>query len=325
MSYPRAIVLAAMIAIACSLKIPQASVAKIGETPDTIIETGMVVLHVRVTDSKGTPIADVPQDDFVITEDGVPQKITLFTKDSVPLTYGLVIDSSASLRTQYLNVIRAAETIVESNRPADETFLVRFISSDKIETTQETTSDKALLMKVLRDDFYLEHGQSAVIDAVYLSAEKLGKQTIEGASVRRQALILITDGEERNSYYDSETLFKLLAATDVQIFTIGLTKELKPGARDKAVKFLTRLGTYTGGQTFFPASPADIELISKQIIDVIRRQYVIGYMPTGIDARKDFHKIQVSITDNPNQEKRVAVTRIGYSTRSAKSKEQKSK
>ena len=274
----------------------------------------MVLLHVRVTDSTGKAIVDVPQSSILITEDGVPQKIELLVKEDSPLIYGLMIDSSGSVRGQYPHIMRAAEQIIGSNRSTDETFLVRFISSDKIYTAQEPTSDKALLKKVLDDFFYLEGGYSAVIDAVYLSAEKLAQQKMDPANFRRRVLVLITDGEDRESYYKPEHLFKLLAATDVQIFAIGLTSDLKPQSRDRAINLLNRLGAATGGQTFFAATAADIERISKEIMHEIRTQYVIGYVPSGIDTNKHFHKIHISLNDNPNQEKRANITRVGYST-----------
>lgn len=306
MNYPR-IILVAIIAVACIVTIPQASVA-------IKMDSRMVMLHVRVTDSTGKAVGNVPQTSVVVTEDGVPQKIEVFINDETPLSYGLVIDSSASVRPQYVHVMNSVEQIVESNRPTDDTFLIRFISSDKIEIAQEPTSDKAQLIKSLRDSFWLEGGQSAVIDAVYLSANKFAQLKTEVGRPRRRVLVLITDGEDRDSYYDTQALFKFLAATDVQIFTIGLTKDLKPASRNKAINLLTRLGDATGGQTFFVSSDAEIERIAKEILNEIRTQYVIGYVPSGIDAGRDFHKIQVSLNDNPHQDRRVAVTRLDYST-----------
>lgn len=309
MNYSHAIVLVAMIATACVLTIPQAAAQAVPAAP----QNKMVMLHVRVTNSMGRVVAGVPQNGIVVTEDGVPQKITHFVNDETPLTYGLMIDSSGSVRSQYAGIIRAAEQIVESNRPADETFLVRFISSDKIETAQETTSDKARLRKVL-SEYYVEGGSSAVIDAVYLSAQKLAEQKVDIGNLRRRVLVLITDGEDRVSFYKQEQLFNLLAATDVQIFTIGLTQELKPQSRDKAINLLNRLAAATGGRTFLASSAEQVEPIGQELMHEIRTQYVIGYVPSGIDASKGAHKIQIAFTDNANQDRNIVITRVGYST-----------
>jgi Ca-activated chloride channel family protein len=151
----------------------------------------------------------------------VPQTIETFTREEVPISYGLAVDTSGSLRSQIQSVIDAGKTIVNSNKPGDETFLVRFISSDKIQTEQDFTDNKEMLMDGL-DNLYVEGGQTAVIDAVYLSAEHVSeyKKGDEGDR-RRRALIVITDGEDRSSFYKQEQLFARLREEDVQIFVIG--------------------------------------------------------------------------------------------------------
>ncbi|HEU4933103.1 MAG TPA: VWA domain-containing protein [Pyrinomonadaceae bacterium] len=273
-------------------------------------QTQTVLLHVRVTDPNDKAVLDVPQDRFQVTEDGVPQKITLFMNKEIPLSYGLVIDASGSMRSQLNQTMDAAGRIVLSNRPTDETFVVRFVSSDKITVEQEPTSNKTALFRALAD-FYVEGGASAVVDAVYLSAQKLTEQK-DADELRRRILILVTDGEDRASFYKQDELFQLLSANNIQVFTIALTKDLPAGSRDKAIKLLKRLGLDTGGRTYFPTSKTDIERIAGEIINDIRMQYVIGYEPSGDNSRNHFHKVQVSISENPNEEKRAAITRVGY-------------
>src|SRR4029078_12821630 len=136
------------------------------------INADLVQLHVRVIDRNNRPIDNVRQNDFHVFEDGVPQPIETFTREEVPISYGLAIDTSGSLRSQLQALIDAGKTIINSNRAGDETFLVRFISSDKIETVQDFTPSKDLLIDGL-DSLYVEGGQTAIIDAVYLSAERV--------------------------------------------------------------------------------------------------------------------------------------------------------
>jgi len=276
-------------------------------------QTQTVILHVRVTNPDDKAVLDVPQESFQVTEDGVPQKIAFFINKEVPLSYGLVIDGSGSMRSQINEILGAAGRIVSSNRPSDETFVVRFVSTDKIYVQQEATSNKTALFKAL-DQFYIEGGLSAVVDAIYLSAQKLAELKDTG-QLRRRILILVTDGEDRVSFYKQDKLFELLGENNIQVFTIALTNELKPSSRDKAMKLLTRLALDTGGRTYFPDSKTDIERVAAEIINDIRMQYVIGYEPTADDTRKDFHKVLVTITENSNQEKRVAITRVGYQSR----------
>src|SRR5438034_1079234 len=159
------------------------------------VNTDLVTLNVRVIDRNNRPIGNVRQDEFHIFEDGVRQPIETFTREEVPMSYGLAVDTSGSLRSQLQSVIDAAKTIVNSNKSGDETFLVRFISSDKIETVQDFTASKDLLLDGL-ENLYVEGGQTAIIDAVYLSAEHVAEyKKGDESDRRRRALILVTDGE----------------------------------------------------------------------------------------------------------------------------------
>jgi Ca-activated chloride channel family protein len=294
-------------------------------TPPPTIEEGdilrinaeLVQLHVRVIDRNNKPINNVPEGDFHVFEDGVPQTIETFTREEVPISYGLAVDTSGSLRTQLQSVIDAGKTIINSNKGGDETFLVRFISSDKIETVQDFTDNKELLMDGL-DSFFVEGGQTAIIDAVYLSAEHVSEyRKGDEGDRRRRALIVITDGEDRNSFYKQEQLFAKLREEDVQIFVIGFINELDKDAglirkspREKAVGLINKLASETGGRAFFPDSVADLPQIANEIIRDLRTQYVISYNPTNKAQDGSFRAIKVTV-NQPSGEHRIALTRTG--------------
>ena len=295
-------------------------------TPPTEIDPGDIVkitaelvqLHVRVIDRNNRPINNVPQSAFHIFEDGVPQTIETFTREDVPISYGLAVDTSASLRSQIQSVIDAGKTIVNSNKPGDETFLVRFISSDKIETVQDFSESKEALMDAL-DNLYVEGGQTAVIDAVYLSAEHVSeyKKGDEGDR-RRRALIVITDGEDRSSFYKQEQLFARLREEDVQIFVIGFVNELDKEAgfirkspRDKAVNLINKLASETGGRAFFPESISELPEIANEIVRDMRTQYVIAYNPTNKTQDGSYRAIKVTVDQTSDTDKRIALTRTG--------------
>jgi Ca-activated chloride channel family protein len=199
--------------------------------PDEVvkIDTSLVNLHVRVVDRNNRPINDVAEGDFRVFENGVQQQVQFVSREEVPISYGLVVDNSGSLRSQIGQVIEAAKTIVASNKPGDEAFVVRFIASDEIKILQDFTADKAALGDAL-DDMFIEGGQTAVIDAVYLAAEHASERR-KGDPVedkRRRALILVTDGEDRNSFYKQEQLFEAMQEQDVQIF-VTETRSRTPG------------------------------------------------------------------------------------------------
>ncbi len=282
------------------------------------INADLVQLHVRVIDRNNRPINNVQQAEFHVFEDGVPQPIESFTREEVPISYGLAVDTSGSLRSQLQSVIDAAKTIINSNKPGDETFLVRFISSDKIETVQDFTASKDLLMDGL-DSFYVEGGQTAVIDAVYLSAEHVSEyRKGDEGDRRRRALIVITDGEDRNSFYKQEQLFARLREEDVQIFVIGFVNELDKEAglirkspRDKAVGLINKLASETGGRAFFPESVADLPQIANEIVRDLRTQYVIAYNPTNKTQDGSYRAIKVTVDQPSGSDKRIALTRTG--------------
>ena len=288
--------------------------------PDSriVINAELVELHVRVIDRNNRPINNVRQNEFRVFEDGVAQTIESFSREEVPISYGLAVDTSASLRTQIQSVIDAAKTIINSNKKGDETFLVSFISSDKIETKQDFTDNKEALMDAL-ENLYVEGGQTAVIDAVYLTAEHVaGYKRGDESDRRRRALIVITDGEDRNSFYKQEQLFARLREEDVQIFVIGFINELDKDAglirkspRDKAVSLINKLASETGGRAFFPDSIAELPQIANEIVRDMRTQYVIAYNPTNKTQDGSYRAIRVTVDQPSDAEKRIALTRTG--------------
>ena len=275
-------------------------------------------MHVRVIDRNNKPIGNVTKGEFHVYEDGVAQTIESFTREEVPISYGLAVDTSASLRSQIQSVIDAGKTIVNSNKPGDETFLVRFVSSDKIQTEQDFTDKKDLLMDAL-DNLYVEGGQTAVIDAVYLSAEHVTEyKKGDENDRRRRALIVITDGEDRSSFYKQEQLFARLREEDVQIYVIGFVNELDKEAgfirkspREKAVGLINKLASETGGRAFFPESISELPDIAKEIVRDMRTQYVISYNPTNKTQDGSYRAIKVSVDQPSDSEKRIALTRTG--------------
>ncbi len=282
------------------------------------VNTELVTLNVRVIDRNNRPINTVRETDFHVFEDGVPQPIESFTREEVPISYGLAVDTSGSLRSQLQGVIDAGKTIINSNRPGDETFLVRFISSDKIETVQDFTSKQDLLIDGL-DSLYVEGGQTAIIDAVYLTADHVAEyKKGDDSDRRRRALIVITDGEDRSSFYSQEKLFARLREADVQIYVIGFVNELdkdggliRKSPRDKAVNLINKLATETGGRAFMPQSLSELPQIANEIVRDLRTQYVLSYNPTNKNRDGSFRAIKVTVDQDSSRDRRIALTRNG--------------
>jgi len=296
--------------------------------PDAIVRvnTDLVTLNVRVVDRNNRPINDARQNQFHVFENGVEQPIEFFSTEEVPITYGLVVDNSGSMRSQIDTVIEAAKTIINSNRPGDETFIERFVDREKIEVVRDFTANRQDLMDGL-DDMIIEGGQTAVIDAVYLGADHVAnyKKSNDQDDRRRRALILVTDGEDRESFYNQDRLFQALREEDVQIFVIGFVNELdreggliRKSPRDRSVALINRLASETGGRAFFPNSLSDLPDIARQITHDLRTQYVVSYNPTNKLRDGSFRPIRVAVDDAQGQH-RVAITRTGrYATPSSR-------
>ena len=297
---------------------PDPNGAEIDAESRLTINTDLVTLHVRVIDRNNRPINNINKADFKVLEDGVPQPIFSFTEEEVPVIYGLAVDTSGSLRPQFDSVISAAKTIINSNKKGDETFLERFISSDKIETIQDFTDKKDFLMDGL-DQLYIEGGQTAVIDGVYLAAGHVADyKNTTNDDRRRRALIVVTDGEDRQSYYNEQQLFAQLREEDVQIYVIGFVNELdsdrgliRKSSKDKAVGLLNRLATETGGRAFFPQSISELPQIANEIVRDLRTQYVISYDPTNKTHDGSYRAIKVMVNQPTTGDRRIALTRPG--------------
>jgi Ca-activated chloride channel family protein len=283
------------------------------------VNTQLVTLNVRVIDRNNKPIDNVQKNDFHVYEDNVSQPIEYFTREEVPISYGLAVDTSLSLRNQFLSVIDAAKTIVNSNKKGDETFIERFISSDKINIEKEFTASKDELVDAI-DNLFLEGGQTAVVDGVYLAAEHVAEyRKGDDSDRRRRALIVITDGEDRHSYYTEPQLLQRLREEDVQIYIIGFLNELdkesgfiKKSPREKAMSLLNKLATETGGRAFFPQSISEMPEIAAAIVRDMRTQYVLAYNPTNKERDGSYRAVRVTVDEGPQRDKRIALTRSGY-------------
>jgi Ca-activated chloride channel family protein len=283
------------------------------------IDTEEVSLNVRVVDGNNRSVSNLNQTHFKVYEDDVLQPITSLTTAEVPVINALVIDNSRSLRSQLKMVIEAGKIIVGANRPNDESAVVRFVSSDKIEVVQDFTPRKTSLDNAL-DNLFVEGGQTAIIDAVYQTAKKVEEyqNSQKKEDVKLRSLILVSDGDDRGSVREEQQLFKLLRESQVQIYAIGfinaLSKESDQNGinrQEKAKAFLTRLARETGGKVYFPNSIDELPQIASEISGELRTQYLISYAPTNEVRDGAFRKIKVEITEGANKEKRIAITRTG--------------
>jgi Ca-activated chloride channel homolog len=272
------------------------------------VNVDLRLLHVSVQDEKGEIIKGLKKDEFTIYEDKVQQEISLFREEDVPVSMGMVIDNSGSMRTKRERVNKAALTFVRTSNPQDEIFLINF--NDQVYIDQDFTKNQDDLRDVLEG--IDARGGTALYDAIYLSLEHIreGKED-------KKALLLISDGEDRDSRYKYETVLEFARESHASIFVIGLFDKEgeRSRAQKKAAKHLEEIAEETGGKCYFPESADEVEAICTQVAHEIRNQYTLGYKPT--NARRDGTWRAVTVKLNTlsagkNSKKPVARTKRGY-------------
>ena len=276
------------------------------------LSTDLVMLDVTVIDATANkPALDLKEDQFQILEDKLPQKIDFFSKDQVPVSVVFTIDTSGSMKAKLDTVIKASVNLTKECRKGDEMAVIEF--KDTPELLSEFTEDENEITDTLQN--LVARGRTALFDALYLAADYAHKE----AKNRRRAVILVTDGLDKNSYYKFEEVVDRLRETDVQIYLIGFTNDLandgawvfKKSDKDKAEGLLNRLATETGGRAFFPKELGEVQTIAQHISTDLRTQYSIGYYPTNSKRDGTFRAIRVQV-NAPGSRRLVAHTRPGY-------------
>jgi VWFA-related protein len=285
---------------------------KNAETQTLEIKANLLIL-----DNRGNPLGDIKPEEIKIFEDGAEQKITRLTKKE-PVRLGLVMDNTGSLRSKLETVIEAGKTVVDNLRAGDEAFIVRFSGADNISEMQDWTNDKFKLKSAL-DELFIEGGLSAVVDAVYVSAEKM-LESVKNDDSKRYALVLVSDGEDAGSRYKEKQLFELLENTPIQVFTLAFITEISPRGNPKLVEnFVQRLALETGGAAFPlvkqnnpDARNAELSAALRSIIAELRAQFVVEYISTNQKRDGGARKLTVQIADGASGEKRSARVRESF-------------
>lgn len=268
-------------------------------------------LNLMVLDSNNK-YADVNPADLKIFEDGVEQKLAYFVKKEPVLNIGLVFDNSGSLRQSLPEIISVGKVIVANLSPQDEAFVIRFINSDKIEITQDWTSNQDELNEAI-DNLFVEGGQTAILDAIYLSAEKILERERNDKS-KRYGIVLISDAEDRDSFYKLNEVAKLFQDTDIQIFLLSYA-ENAPLDKKNARRLSNLIPLEIGGMVYsLPKKHSRDELISslKSVTTELRSNYIIGYISTNSIHNGLPRKLTIEVADGAKGEKRHGIIRESF-------------
>jgi Ca-activated chloride channel family protein len=282
------------------------------------VDVNLVVLHATVVDKRGRIVNDLKPEDFRVYEDGAPQTLSVFSHADIPVTMGIVIDDSGSMREKREAVNAAALTFVKTSNPQDQVFVVNFNDVYYLDTPGDFASNIEDLKSALgKID---SRGGTALYDAVYASLDhvKLGNRD-------KKVLLVISDGEDNASRYTFEELLRDAQKSNAVIYTIGLLGSEEPGGLFKihgssarrAAKILENLAEATGGQAYLPKSLDEVEGTCEQVAHDIRNQYTLAYYPS--NTRKDgtFRAVRVDAFASGSHAKLAVRARPGYYAPSA--------
>jgi len=265
-----------------------------------------VVLNVTVLDDHNKLVMNLTKPDFSVAEDGVAQTIISFQHEDIPVSMGILVDNSGSMRDKRQAVNSAALDLVKASNKDDEAFVVNF--SDEAYIDQDFTSDLGKLREGLAH--IDSKGGTALYDAVVASADQLAK----GAKRPKQVLLVITDGEDNASVMSLEqTIQRIQALQGPVVYSIGLLFKDEGGGREarRAKRALQILSSETGGVAFLPKSLDEVDEMAAEVARDIRSQYTIGYHSTKPASLGGYRIVKVE-AHAQGYGKLIVRTRTGY-------------
>jgi Ca-activated chloride channel homolog len=284
-----------------------AAMALAQQPPSFRAGVDVVSLSVTVTDPSGRYVTGLTPEQFNVYEDGLRQDVAYFNGTNVPIALALLLDTSVSMTDKIATAQEAAVGFARRLRPQDLGELIAF--SDRTDVIQRFTGDQAALERAVRRT--VAAGSTSLYTAVYISLKELKKtRAATEQEIRRQAIVVFTDGEDTSSLVGFDELLDLARRSETAIYAIGLRSPTESAARTySAADFaLRQLAQETGGRTFFPARIEDLGGVYGQIADELASQYVVGYVSKSTKRDGAWRRLTVRV----NREGATARTRLGY-------------
>ncbi len=268
-------------------------------------DVNLVVLHATVLDQRGHFVPDLKPEHFKVFEDGVEQKLEIFRREDIPITVGLVIDNSGSMRAKREKVNAAALAFIEASNPDDEVFVVNFNDDYYLDIEKDFTNDVNELREALeRID---SRGATALYDALISSLDHLKKGTRD-----KRAILLVSDGADNASHNSLERAMREVQLSDAIIYAIGLFADENRREIRKQRRILENIVEASGGLAFFPEELHDVDEICRQIARDVRNQYTLAYYPTNHAKDGSFRRVKVELKPPRGKGKLTVRTRAGY-------------
>ncbi len=278
-----------------------------GETPTIKVNVKLVDVYVTVVDHEGAPVAGLVKDNFRLSEDGVPQDIKVFARESeLPLSIVMAIDSSLSTRTSIKLELESARRFIHSiMRRQDALSLYQF--AEEVTELVRFSSNLATIDRGI--DRVRVGSATALYDAVYL-----GSQALEPRQGRK-VLVVITDGGDTDSQVDYQAALRAAQESEALVYSIIIVPvESSAGRNTGGEHALIQMSNDTGGKYYYAHSLTELDTVFQQISDQLRTQYLLGYYPKARIADSDFRRIEVTLAGSPDVSHYVARHRTGYYT-----------
>lgn len=269
-------------------------------------DVDLVVLHTTVVDRGGRLVTDLEAQNFAIFENDIKQKLSVFRREDVPITVGLVLDNSASMTEKREEMRAGALAFVELANPRDEFFVVNFNSDYYLDLESgDFTNDMDVLQAALLKT--KTRGGTAFYDALRASLKHIHR-----GSRQKKILLVITDGVDHLSYSTYEAMLLDAQQSETALYLVGLpcTEEKRDCRR--ARRILRKLADVTGGMAYFPISLNQVQTLCRQIAHDIRNQYILAYYPSNSDRDGSFRRVRVKVDAPKRYKKVVARHRPGY-------------
>jgi VWFA-related protein len=264
-------------------------------------EARLVVLHATVTDKAGKIVTDLPREAFRTYEDGVRQDLKVFRREDVPVSMGIVIDNSSSMKNKFQKVQAAAQSLVAASNPQDEVFLINF--NDDVFRDVDFTSDPRKLAQGL--DKINPMGGTAMRDALQAGiryAKAKGKHD-------KKVIVVVTDGDDNMSEVTLDGVVREAQQREVLVYAIALLSEEEHEAAKRARQALDMITRATGGYVWYPKETGEVSRIALQVAHDIRNQYILAYTPSNAALNGSYRQIRVTANGPGRPSVR---TRTGY-------------